>query len=79
MSRKIEVRNWYEEPTAWGYTKRHLDMALMLLKEGITPHELKEHCHDFEWVAKILKDDLDKQIEKAVKDAAARGLNGRHI
>jgi len=54
------------EPTKiYGFEMRHVEMAKMLLNEGITPHELKEHMHDFEWVADIIRKDFEKQISAA--------------
>lgn len=44
------------EDTVHGYEARYLDFARRLMAEGITPHDLKEHYHDFEWVASILNE-----------------------
>lgn len=69
MIRKIEVRNWYEDPTAWGFTRNDIEVAIELQKAGITPYQLREHLHDFEWVANIVKRENDKMLERAFDDA----------
>ena len=53
--------------TAYGFEKEHLEYARKLMEAGITQLELKRHYQDFGWVAKILKEDLDAQIEAAIK------------
>lgn len=55
------------DDTAYGFELRYLDFARMLMKEGITPHELKEHYHDFQWCVEIVKKDFDKAFEKAAR------------
>ena len=66
---KIDV---YKEPlandTAMGYELRYLDFARMLMAEGITPHDLKEHFHEFEWVARIVRESFDRQIKNEIED-----------
>ena len=69
MIRKIKVRNWYEDPTAWGFTKHDLEMARELMRAGITPYQLREHLHDFEYVAGIVKRENDKILQRAFDDA----------
>lgn len=54
-------------PTIYGYEQKNIEMARMLLAEGITPFELKQHCHDFQWVASILGKDFEKQIDNAMQ------------
>jgi len=59
-------------PTIYGYEKKDIEMARMLLAEGITPFELKQHYHDFNWVADILRKDLEKQMQKAFNEAISK-------
>lgn len=54
------------EPTVYGFELKHVEMARMLLEEGITPHELKERMRDFEWIADIIRKDLEKQMQSTV-------------
>lgn len=54
--------------TSYGYEMRYLDFARMLMAEGITPHDLKEHYHDFEWVAEKVRESVDRQIKDALED-----------
>lgn len=55
------------DDTVYGFEARYLDFARMLMVEGITPHELKEHYHDFEWVAGILNKQIDDTIKKTLE------------
>lgn len=55
--------------TALGYDLDCLEFAKKLSDVGITPRELKEHYHDFEWIASILKKDLERTLDKAAKNA----------
>ena len=50
----------------YGFEARYLDFARMLMAEGITPHDLKEHYHDFEWVANILNEQIDIILRRAI-------------
>lgn len=50
--------------TIYGFEVRYLDFARMLMKEGITPHELKEHYHDFEWISNILHKQYDAILQE---------------
>lgn len=52
--------------TAYGYEMRYLDFARMLMAEGITPHDLKEHYHDFEWIQGLLHKEYQKIIERSI-------------
>ena len=52
--------------TAYGFEARYLDFARKLMAEGITPHELKEHYHDFEWVANLLSEQIDIILKRAI-------------
>ena len=52
--------------TVYGYEARYLDFARMLMAEGITPHELKEHYHDFEWVSDILREQVDIILRRCI-------------
>lgn len=54
--------------TAYGFELRYLDFARMLMADGITPHDLKEHYHDFEWVAKKVWESVDRQIKDELED-----------
>lgn len=54
--------------TVYGFEARYLDFARMLMAEGITPHELKEHYHDFEWVVKKVREDVDRIIQAPIKE-----------
>ena len=58
--------------TVYGFEKEHLEFARKLMEAGITPFELKRHYQDFGWIARILKEDLDAQIEAAIKKAVRR-------
>lgn len=52
--------------TVYGFEVRYLDFARMLMEEGITPHELKEHYHDFEWVTNILQEQMNIILRRAI-------------
>lgn len=52
--------------TVYGYEARYLDFARRLMSEGITPHELKEHYHDFEWVANILNEQINIILRRTI-------------
>lgn len=52
--------------TVYGFEVRYLDFARKLMAEGITPHELKEHYHDFEWVANILNEQMNIILRRAI-------------
>lgn len=52
--------------TVYGFETRYLDFARMLMEEGITPHELKEHYHDFEWVANILNEQMNIILQRCI-------------
>lgn len=53
--------------TVYGFEVRYLDFARMLMKEGITPHELKEHYHDFQWVTNVLMKDRERQMQLVIR------------
>ena len=72
MMRKIEVRNWYEDLTACGFTRHDIEMARELQKAGITPYQMREHLHDFEWVADIVKRENDRMLKRVFDDATRR-------
>ena len=55
------------DDTVYGYEARYLDFARMLMREGITPHELKEHYHDFEWVANLLRREYDHILQRGLE------------
>ena len=42
------------DDTVYGFEVRYLDFARQLMAEGITPHDLKEHYRDYEWVVNYL-------------------------
>lgn len=52
--------------TVFGFEARYLGFARMLMAEGITPHELKEHYHDFEWVANILNEQINIILRRTI-------------
>ena len=52
--------------TVYGFEARYLDFARKLMAEGITPQELKEHYHDFEWVADILKEQINIILRRTI-------------
>lgn len=54
--------------TVYGFKARYLDFARSLMEVGITPHELKEHYHDFEWVANILNKEIDNILKRAIDE-----------
>ena len=54
------------QDTVYGYEARYLDFARMLMSEDITPHDLKEHYHDFEWVANLLSEQMDIVLRRAI-------------
>lgn len=56
------------DDTVYGYEVRYLDFARKLMAEGITPHELKEHYHDFSWVANLLSEEIDIILRRAIGD-----------
>lgn len=57
-----------ETPTIWGYDQDDIKLARELMKCGITPRELKEHLHDFEWVVKRVREDVDCIIQTSIKE-----------
>lgn len=52
--------------TVYGFEARYLDFARRLMAEGITPHDLKEHYHDFEWVANILNEQMNIILRRCI-------------
>lgn len=54
------------QDTVYGYEARYLDFARKLMEEGITPHDLKEHYHDFEWVANLVSEQVDIILRRAI-------------
>ena len=56
------------DDTVYGYEVRYLDFARKLMAEGITPHELKEHYHDFSWIANLLSEEIDIVLRRAIGD-----------
>lgn len=63
MRVKVEV------PTIWGYDQDDIKLARKLMECGITPQELKEHLHDFEWVVKKVREDVDRILQESIKKA----------
>ena len=66
--------DWFEElddMTICGYDKELVEFAYHLRNEGITPHELKEHYHDFQWIAEKIQEDIQRSMFSALK-----GVNG---
>lgn len=53
----------------YGFEKKNVEFARKLMECGITPQELKEHLHDFEWVAKKIQVDMDRIIHTPIRDA----------
>lgn len=53
--------------TVYGFEIRYLDFARALMAEGITPHDLKEHYHDFKWVANILNEQIDIILRRCTR------------
>jgi hypothetical protein len=58
-----------ETPTIWGYDQDDIKLARKLIECGITPRELKEHLHDFEWVVKKVLEDVDRILQEPIKKA----------
>lgn len=58
--------------TILGYDEDHLKFAYELSRAGITPHDLKEHMHDFEWAINIVR----KENQKILGDTFKRSLEG---
>lgn len=58
-----------EAPTIWGYDQDDIKLARELMECGITPRELKEHLHDFEWVVKKVREDVDRILQEPIKKA----------
>ena len=56
-----------ESPTIYGYDQDDIKLARKLMECGITPHELKEHLHDFEWVVKKVREDVDRVIRAPIQ------------
>lgn len=55
--------------TVLGYNKDHLKFAYELNRAGITPHELKEYMHDFEWVINIVRKENQRILDDAIKSS----------
>lgn len=53
----------------YGFEKQNVEFARKLMECGITPQELKEHLHDFEWVAKKVYEDIDRAIQTPLREA----------
>lgn len=60
--------------TVYGFEHKDIEFARSLIEAGITPFELKEHYHDFEWVNGILRKGYEKQIQNAF-DNCVGGLS----
>lgn len=56
-----------ESPTIWGYGQDDIKFARKLMECGITPHELKEHLHDFEWALDIVRVENQKIIDESIR------------
>lgn len=54
------------DDTVYGYEVRYLDFARKLMEEGINPHELKEHYHDFSWIANLINEQIDIILRRAI-------------
>lgn len=57
-----------DSPTIWGYDQDDIKLARKLMECGITPHELKEHLHDFEWVVKKVMEDVERVIQAPIQE-----------
>ena len=55
-----------ESPTIWGYDQDDIKLARKLMECGITPQELKEHLHDFEWVVKKVREDVGRILQEPI-------------
>ena len=69
--------NDHSVETVLGYNKDHLEFAYELNRAGITPHELKEHMHDFEWVINIVRKENQRMLDDAIKSSLEKYHAGR--
>lgn len=63
--RLIEAYGAVVQTTVMGYGLEEIRFARQLMAEGITPHELREHYHDFKWVADKMQHSFDETLRKA--------------
>lgn len=65
--RLIEAYGAVVQTTVMGYGLEEIRFARQLMAEGITPHELREHYHDFVWVANTMQHSFDETLRKCVR------------
>ena len=61
----IESFNKSKIYTICDYDVDDIRMARALAKVGITPHDLREHKHDFEYIINIVRKEVDKELNGA--------------
>ena len=63
----IEAFNKSKILTIYDYGVDDIRMARALAEVGITPHDLREHIHDFEYILNIVRKEVDKELNRAVE------------
>ena len=63
----IEAFNKSKVYTIYGYDVEDIKVARALTKAGITPHDLREHRHDFEYILNIVRKEVNKELDRAVE------------
>ena len=63
----VDAFNKSKVYTIYEYDVEDIKMARALMKAGITPHDLREHRHDFEYILNIVRKEVDKELDRAVK------------
>ena len=61
-----------EKPTVYGYDECAIKFAMELQRIGITPAILKEHYHDFEWVANLMRKEYEHMLEDSIHRSLER-------
>lgn len=51
----------------YDYEIEDIKCARALMQAGISPHELKEHKHDFEYVFEKVRNEFDKELDQCLK------------
>lgn len=63
----VEAFNKSKVYTIYGYDVEDIKMTRLLMKTGITPYDLREHIHDFEYILNIVRKEFDNELNRVVK------------
>lgn len=74
----IEAFNKSKIYTIYEYDVEDIKMARTLMKTGITPHDLREHKHDFEYISNIFRKEINKELDRSLELALERFREGEN-